>query len=463
MSSPRAVDRPAPGSCCDACALEAPKPAVIDRAALIELEPGPRPSIARTTDRRITVGGVALAAGFLVASIGSALLPSPARHGIWLPVHLALAGGAGTAVASVLPFFVATLAIVPPTRPLVRAGAIALIALGAIGASAGVASGLSALAVAGALTYLVGLGAVAVAAFTPLRGRVVARRRAVTAAYGAALIEVSVGVAIAGSMLAGFAPVVERWGVLKPAHAWLNVFGFLSVVVAATLVHLAPTVAGTRIIPRRSASVALVLLVAGPPIVAVGLAFEVDAVARIGATAEILGAAALAIHAIAVWRDRGRWTTDPAWHRATSWSLTLAPMWFLVAVVLASGRILGLGADALAWRLDDIAAPLAIGWVIQAMIGSWSQLIPAIGPGGLATHARQRASLGRAATARVVALEVGVGLTVIGATVGATLPTVIGVVACTGSILAAVVILATTLYGGRVARDSRPLVTDPGG
>ena len=460
---PDPVKPPVADACCEACALDAPGTAVVDRAALIELERGPRPSIARATDRRITVAGVAVAAGFLVAAVASAALPAAVRHGLWLPVHLALAGGAGTAVASALPFFVTTLAIVGPSRPIVRAGAIALIALGAIAASAGVAGGQSPLALVGVLAYLAGLGAVATAAFAPLRGRVVMQRRTVVAAYCAAIIEVAIGVAIVGMMLTGFAPVAERWALLKPAHAWLNVFGFLSVVVAATLVHLAPTVAGTRIVPRRTASLALVLLVAGPPLAALGFALGVDLVARIGALVEIFGATALAIHALAVWRDRGRWTTDPAWHRVTSWSLTLAPMWFLMAVAVASGRVLRFGADPAAWRLDDVAAPLAIGWVIQAMIGSWSQLIPAIGPGDPVTHARQRVTLGRAATVRVVALDAGVGMVVIGSALAQALLTAVGMIVCAGAILASVIVLVTTLYGSRVGRDSRSLVPDPGG
>ena len=50
--------------------------------------------------------------------------------------------------------------------------------------------------------------------------------------------------ALSTAFVAGITPIVERWALLKPAHAWLNVIGFLSLVVAATLIHLAPTVVG---------------------------------------------------------------------------------------------------------------------------------------------------------------------------------------------------------------------------
>ena len=318
------------------------------------------------------------------------------------------------------------------------------------------AGGVQPVALAGALSYLAGLGAVSVAAFWPLRGSRRPRRRLVLAAYGAAIVQVAVGVAIVGTMLAGFSPVVERWGLLKPAHAWLNVFGFLSVVVAATLVHLAPTVAGSRIVPRRSAFVALGGLVAGAPLVALGFALGDDRVARLGALAELLGAIGLMAHALAVHRDRGRWTTDPGWHRLTSWSLLAAPAWFVVAVALAAGRIIWLGAVPVAWSLGSVAAPLAVGWVAQVLIGAWSQLVPAIGPGDMAAHARQRTGLGRAAAGRLVALNVGVALVTLGGAVGWTPGIVAGVVLGGGAILASLAIFLDAARTGRADVLSGP-------
>ena len=215
------------------------------------------------TDRRITLAGLLVSACFLAAAVAAATLPEPVRRGVWLPVHLALAGAAGTAIASVLPFFVAALSVAPPMSAIVRGGAIGLIAGGAAAASLGVAGGIVPLAVAGALGYLAGLAGVAVAAFWPLRASRGPRRPLVVAAYGAAIAQVALGVGLVVAMLAGVPPVVEGWAQLKPAHAWLNVFGFLSLVIAATLIHLAPTVAGTRIAPRRSAVVALAGLAIG--------------------------------------------------------------------------------------------------------------------------------------------------------------------------------------------------------
>jgi nitrite reductase (NO-forming) len=427
------------------------------------LEPGRRQSIARAADRRITLVGLAIAGGFLAAALAALALPVPVRHGLWLPVHLGLAGAAGTAIASVLPFFVTALSVVRPMAPPVRGMAIALIALGALTASVGVASGAQWLGVAGAACYVVGLGAVSVAAFWPLRSGAGRRRTMILAAYGAGIAMVAVGVGMAGTMLAGYPPFVDRWGLLKPAHAWLNVFGFLSVIVAATLVHLAPTVAGARIVPRQSALLAVTGLVGGAPLVALGFVFGNDLVARIGAVVEMSGALGLVTHAVAVHRDRGHWTTDPGWHRVASGSLLIAPVWFLVGVVVAAGRVLAYGAVPAAWSLDGIAAPLAVGWVVQVLIGAWTQLLPGIGPGDMAVHARQRARLGRGGIGRLVGLNLGVAAIVIGEATGWVPMIGIGLFLGGGALVVSLGILFDALRSGRASNISGSISATWGG
>jgi hypothetical protein len=393
----------------------------------------PRRPVSRAADRQVTVVGLAVSAGFLAVAIVAMMMSGSIRLG--LPVHLVLAGAGGTAIASVLPFFVAALSAAPPMPWAVRALAVALVAGGAAAASLGVASDVHRVALAGALSYLAGLGGVAVAAFWPLRGRFGPRHRLVLAAYGAGLAQVAVGVGIVSAMLAGVPIVVGSWDLLKPAHAWLNVFGFLYVVVAATLVHLAPTVAGTRIVPRRSSFVALVGLTIGAPLIALGFTLGDDLVARLGALVEMVGAVALVAHAVAVRRDHGAWTTDPEWHRLTSWSLVAAPAWLLMAVAIAAGRVLWLGPVPAAWSLDRLVAPLVVGGVVQVLIGAWSHLLPAIGPGEMVAHARQRTLLARAAVPRLVALNVGVLLVVLGEPLGSSAANLLGILLVVAAIL----------------------------
>ena len=79
-------------------------PAELRRGGDLAFRP---PPINRSFERRIVVSGILVAAAFLVAALASTSLPAADRRGIWLPLHLALAGGASTAIAAVMPFFVA--------------------------------------------------------------------------------------------------------------------------------------------------------------------------------------------------------------------------------------------------------------------------------------------------------------------------------------------------------------------
>jgi len=423
--------------------------------ALPVIEPtGARAPIRRGADRRVTFAGLATAAILLGLAGAAAVLRLGGGQATWLALHLALAGAATTAIASLMPFFTTALARVAPARPVARIVAIVCIAGGALAVAGGVAGGARALAVAGGTAYLVGLVLTAANALLPLRSTLGVGLRAVPLAYGAALGCVTAGAALATAMVAGWQPVIASWAVLKPAHAWLNVFGFLSVVIAATLIHLAPTVAGARIRRRRSASFALIGLVAGAPIVAIGFASGSDGLARTGATLELVGAAALVAHAIGVQRDRGRWTGDAGWHRFTGLGLLAAPVWFIVAVVIATEPILRAGATPAAWSVGPVAAPLAVGWVAQVLIGSWSHLLPAIGPGDQAVHARQRRRLGTAAVPRWVMWNGGLALVVMGGASRSDTAGAFGTVAVAGSLFVALGLLLAS-----IVVDTRPGLT----
>ena len=193
----------------------------------------------------------------------------------------------------------------------------------------------------------------------------------------------------------------------------------------------------------------------GPPLIALGFALGDDRIARIGALVELLGAVGLMAHAIAIQHDRGTWTTDAGWHRLTSWSLLAAPAWFLVAVAMAAGQILWRGAIPQAWSVGSIAAPIAVGWVVQVLIGAWSQLLPSIGPGDMAAHADQRTRLGRAASGRVGALNLGVALVTLGGALNSTTAVVVGLALCGGVILASLAILVGAARTSRRSAGSR--------
>ncbi len=372
----------------------------------------------RDADRRIALAAVVLAVGFVGLGLVAAVIAAIGA-GVqlgWLPLHLVLAGGAATAIAGVLPFFVAALGAAPPAPALPRAIAVASVAGGALLISTRSFDPPTWLPPSGGVIFIVGIVLVAAVSGRSMRAGLAGRRPLVALAYAVALANIVVGAGIATLSLAGIEPLAGMWAYLRSAHAWLNVLGFVSLVIVGTLVHLLPTVAGTRIAEGRTTGLAIRALAVGPGVVALGLILAglgtasgvAHVVAAAGAGLTGLAAIALLLDVTGVLRRRGRWTTDPGWHRMTTWSLAAAVGWFTIGVGLAAGRIVALGAVPAAWDSSLVAGPLVLGWVVQALVGAWSHLLPAIAPGAATNHARRRAVLGSAATVRVVGLNAGI-------------------------------------------------------
>lgn len=372
-----------------------------------------RGSIDRGPERRVVLAGLIGAAAFLAAA-GVARLTG-FGGGSWISLHLALAGGAGLAIAALLPHFTVSLAGARPASWRVRVAGLALVASGAAAVTLGYPSGWQAVAIVGAFAYLAGLLVSAATAFIPARAGLGRRFGVVEAAYGLALANGALAVSLAILHLAGVATVNGAWLEIKPAHAWLNLIGFLSLVVAATLIHLYPTVVGSRIRSRP----ALVVLVGGvglgAPLTALGYATGSDPVAQGGALAVAAGAAALAVVAVGAWSGRGRWTTDASWHRLTIGHLSAAIGWFGVGTAILAVGVVGNGADPTGWSLARAVGPIVIGWALQALVGAWSHLLPSVGPGDAPRHAAQRRVLGRWAGPRLVAWNGGTALILGGA------------------------------------------------
>jgi nitrite reductase (NO-forming) len=225
----------------------------------------------------------------------------------------------------------------------------------------------------------------------------------------------------------------------------------VSVVIAATLLHFLPTVLGTRIVPRRATVVAVLAPALGVPLVVAGLVVGLPVVAAGGAAVVLVGAIALAVEAVATVRTRGRWTTDPGWHLVAEVGLVAGVGWYVVGIVLATGRLVAfaVGAAPDGWSTPVVAAPLAIGWVVQVLVGSWTHLLPSIGPGDQPAHARQRVVLGQWAVPRLAALNAGTALLAIAWPTGA------AQVATAGLILVGAAVLASVSLVVRAIRESR--------
>ncbi|MEA2025916.1 MAG: hypothetical protein U9O18_04430, partial [Chloroflexota bacterium] len=249
--------------------------------------------------------------------------------------------------------------------------------------------------------------------------------------------------------------VLEAWVYLKPAHAWLNLVGFVSLIIATTLLHFFPTVIGARIVRVPAAYATPIGLAGGVALVALGFALRSDLAARIGALLIVIGALALATYAAQVWRTRATWSGDHGWHRFAMGGLASAIAWFVVGILVATSRILLDGAAPAAVRIDPLAGPLIAGWTGLAILASATHLLPAIGPGDPYEHARQRALLGRLATPRLVAADIGVAALTMGLVLGEDKLTVSAVLLLGAALgLTASLLFAATLSGIRNVRSA---------
>ncbi len=329
-----------------------------------------------------------------------------------------------------------------PGRLGVRVAVVASLAIGALAVSIGVVVDAGSVAVAGGIAFVAGLVGLGWLLVSILNGALGARRSLLPRAYAAAIANVIVGASLATLFLAGWIPVVAAWGSLRPAHAWLNVFGFVGLVIASTFVHLYPTVVGTRIVVRPSVRVALTAMSGAPAIVAAGYLLAVDAIVRGGVLLMAVGAAAFVWSTLQAWRARGRWTTDAAWHGFASRALAAGAGWYAVGTAIAVVRAFVHGASPAGWAIEAVAVPLVVGFVLQVLVGSWTHLLPAVGPGDQRVHLRQRSVLAAGSVPRLLALNVGAVAMVVGLPLGASALVAGGALVAGAALVASLALLA---------------------
>jgi hypothetical protein len=411
----------------------------------------------RRADRLVAVTGIALAIGFLLLALLSTFLPSADRSGLWLPIHLALAGAASTAIAGVMPFFSAAIATSQPVRAPIRWASLAAVVLGTVAITLGFPSGALELAAAGGTAFIAGVVMVGYATLRPLQQGLGPKGGVVAVGYGAAMLMVTIGAILATLFLAGWRPVLEAWDQLKPAHAWLNLVGFVSLIIATTLLHFFPTVVGARIRRVWAAYATPLGLALGSLLVALGFGLRADLLARAGALLVMVGAAALVVYAWQTWRTRARWSGDVGWHRFATGALVSAIAWFALGSLIGASRLILDGAQPGAVSVAPLAGPLIAGWMGLAVLGSATHLVPAIGPGDQREHARQRVRLGQLATARLLAANAGVAGLSVGLSLQLDEVTLVAVLLLAVALgLTAALVVAAVLSGMRNARSASP-------
>lgn len=402
---------------------------------------------ARLTERHVLALGLVAAGVFVVGAAVTAAVGLAQGTGVWAALHLALAGAATVAIGTFMPHFSVTLAGTRPAPSGQRLASLGLLAAGALLAVLGITVLDGRWAGAGSAVMLAGLGIVAWHTYSPARDPLARRHTVVVLAYGLALAELAAGIVLAGLASMGVGAVAAEWAVLRAAHAWLTLFGAVSVTIFATLVYLAPTVLGARIRVSKALAVGVAGILAGPLLATAGFVLEAVPIAVTGTSITLAGALGQLGYAVDAYRRRGPFTTEHDWRRVAIGHLVAGPAWFLAAVAVATGELL-LGRPLAGWSIGVLAVPMVAGWMLQELVGSWTHLVPSVTVGDAASHARQRRVLAVASRTRLVAWNAGVGLAWIGIVIGGPLAAG-GLALVGGALVASLILLARALTIGR--------------
>ena len=356
---------------------------------------------------RSTASAIAqtLARAWVVAAAASLLLPVRDRLEWWLPIHLALAGGAATAIAGAVPDF--TAALTAGRRRTCAWAPIALFSAGAALIAVGLPTGHDALIAAGGAAFSAGALALAALVWVTWRRAINRRHAPVVALYGFAALCPVAGAAIGALLGTGAIHDAATYLALQRAHVALNLAGFLCLTIVATSVLLTPTVLRVRA-PAWRVGASLLACATGLVVAVAGLALGVRILGAIGAAAYTIGALLVLDGALRALRRR---PTRP--ERAAGAHLILSLAWLSIGGVLATIAV-SVGSDRL---FVTVVVVLALGTVLQALVGAWSHLTPMAAPGGPEIH---RALLARAdlgALWQVIAFNGGVAI-VLAATLG---------------------------------------------
>lgn len=367
----------------------------------------------RVSERHVLALGLGIAALFVVAAGISAAVSLPFGGSPWASLHLALVGAATVAIGTFMPHFAVTLSGTRPAPTTERLAAILLLAVGAAGVVAGMQALGSGWTLAGSGLAVVGVGLTARHIVAPTRDPLARRHPIALLAYGLALAELATAMVIGAAGAIGVPAVTDAWATLRPAHAWLSLFGGVSLTIFGTLVYLAPTVLGARLRPSVSLVVGLVGVAAGPLLTAAGFAADLRAAVIAGMAITLIGALGQVAYALDAHRRRGPFTSEHDWRRVVVWHLVGGTAWFAAACSVALAGMLG-GSAVAGWSIGVLAVPMVGGWLLQELVGSWTHLVPSVTPGNPADHAAQRRVLAFASRSRLLAWNVGIASVWIG-------------------------------------------------
>ena len=249
--------------------------------------------------------------------------------------------------------------------------------------------------------------------------------------YALAVSSVMVGGAIGAVLGAGAVSEGFRFEDSRLAHLSLNVLGWASLTIVATLTTLLPTVLRIRMQPW-NAAVSGGCLVGGLVLLATGLVTTWTPVAATGCGPLLGGGSAGRVAGGAGARATRKWPAP-----AAAKHMIVAVAWFVF------------GTSALAWAalrgsvqafVPVFEVSLVCGWVLQILLGSWLYLLPMARPGRPDDRRRWLTAVDIGATAEVAVLNAGLILVTLAA--GNRVPAGLGLAGAAASLAVAGFILA---------------------
>ena len=343
---------------------------------------------------------------WLTAAVMALALPERFRLGIWLPLHLALAGAVTTAISGAMQNFALALTASPdPPARLVRAQFWA-VTFGAGSIAIGIPSHSSWLVAVGGALLVSGVATLGWIVLLARRRSLHRRHRVSLNAYTAAVTAFLVGGTLGALLGAGAIPSVA-YARVRLAHLCLNVLGWGSLTVVGTLITLLPTTLRIRI-PAWHGAWCLSFLIAGVVGLAVGTSTALDPLVAIGGLLWAGGAALVGLLAASAMRTERKWRVPGA-----AMHLIAGVGWFVLSSVWLAVACWTGGAGLEGFR-PILVLGFVGGWLLQVLLGAWSYLLPMARPGHPDERRRELAALELGAIVQVAALNVGLALAVAG-------------------------------------------------
>ncbi len=344
----------------------------------------------------------AVVLAYLVAAAGWIVARGPGRAPGWLLVHLLLLGAVTNAIVTWTGHFAATLLQQPQMSRRVMAWRLVALNVAVPAVLVGVNESWRPVAVAGAALLAVVITVHGLILWRTVHAGRERRLAPTVRFYYVAVIALLLGVSSGTAMVVG---VPTAWYPrIYAVHVHLNILGWVTLTVFGTEFSLWPTALRTRMVDglERAARRCLPGFAAGLGLVVVGLMTATRPVTATGLVV-YLGGVTVFLDPFVRTALRRRPGTPATWMLAAGTGWLLLALGTDVVAVLRSGDP--------AWVADQVAALVPwflTGFVVQALLGALSYLLPVMLGGPPAVGRRTASVLNRWGLVRVLGLNAGV-------------------------------------------------------